>query len=68
MNDITMFTDDWYKVAMEQSMVIAADLDVEMDMVDAIAAYHDTGLTEDRKTHHIDMKRFGWNPMVSCDV
>ncbi|MCM1449775.1 MAG: GNAT family N-acetyltransferase [Clostridiales bacterium] len=40
-------------MVIEQSMTIAADLDVDMNMVYAIAAYHDTGLTEDRKTHHI---------------
>lgn len=40
-------------MVIEQSMTIAADLDVNMDMVYAIAAYHDAGLTEDRKTHHI---------------
>lgn len=40
-------------MVIEQSMSIAADLDVDTDMVYAIAAYHDTGLTEDRKTHHI---------------
>ncbi len=40
-------------IVMEQSMAIAADLDVDMDMVFTIAAYHDTGLTEDRKTHHL---------------
>ena len=40
-------------MVIEQSMAIAADLDVDMNMVYAIAAYHDTGLTEDRKTHHL---------------
>lgn len=40
-------------MVIEQSLQIAADLDVDMDMVYAIAAYHDTGLTEDRKTHHL---------------
>lgn len=40
-------------MVIEQSMAIASDLDVNMDMVYAIAAYHDTGLIEDRKTHHI---------------
>lgn len=40
-------------MVIEQSLAIAADLDVDMDMVYAIAAYHDTGLTEDRKTHHL---------------
>lgn len=41
------------EMVIEQSMAIASGLDVNMDMVYAIAAYHDTGLTEDRKTHHL---------------
>lgn len=41
------------EMVIEQSMAIASDLEVNMDMVYAIAAYHDTGLTEDRKTHHL---------------
>ena len=40
-------------MVIEQSMAIASDLDVDKNMVYAIAAYHDTGLTEDRKTHHL---------------
>ncbi len=40
-------------MVIEQSMEIAAQLDVDMNMVYAIAAYHDTGLTVDRKTHHL---------------
>lgn len=41
------------EMVIEQSMTIATDLDVNMDMVYAIAAYHDTGLTADRKSHHL---------------
>lgn len=41
------------KMVIEQSMAIAADLKVDMNMVYTIAAYHDTGLIADRKTHHI---------------
>lgn len=41
------------EMVIEQSMAIASGLDVNIDMVYAIAAYHDTGLTEDRKTHHL---------------
>ena len=41
------------EMVIEQSLIIAADLDVDMNMVYAIAAYHDTGLTADRKTHHL---------------
>lgn len=44
---------DHVNMVIEQSLAIAADLDVDMDMVYAIAAYHDTGLTVDRKTHHL---------------
>ena len=40
-------------MVIEQSLAIAADLNVDTDMVYAIAAYHDTGLTADRKTHHL---------------
>ncbi len=40
-------------MVIEQSMAIAADLDVDKNMVYAIAAYHDTGLAADRKTHHL---------------
>lgn len=40
-------------MVIEQSMAIAADFDVDMGMVYAIAAYHDTGLKVDRKTHHL---------------
>ena len=37
-----------------QSLELAKHYDVNMDMVYAIAAYHDTGLAVDRKTHHIE--------------
>ena len=33
--------------------VVAADMDVDENMVYAIAAFHDTGLMVDRKTHHL---------------
>ena len=41
------------EMVIEQSMAIVSDLGVDMNMVYAIAAYHDTGLTADRKTHHL---------------
>lgn len=44
---------DHVEMVIEQSLTIASDLDVDMNMVYAIAAYHDTGLTADRKTHHL---------------
>ena len=51
-----------------QSLEIAAHLDVDLNMVYAVAAYHDTGLTAERKTHHLvsgrivreDMWLRGW--------
>jgi len=44
---------DHVGMVIDQSMAIAAGLGVDMDMVYAIAAFHDTGLTADRKTHHL---------------
>lgn len=40
-------------MVIEQSMEIASELNVDIEMVYAIAAYHDTGLTANRKTHHL---------------
>lgn len=40
-----------------QSLELARHYDVDMDMVYAIAAYHDTGLAIDRKTHHLESGR-----------
>ena len=37
----------------EQSLLLAQYYDVNLDMVYAIAAYHDTGLTEGRKIHQL---------------
>ena len=37
-----------------QSLELAKHYDVDMDMGYAIAAYHDTGLAVDRKTHHLE--------------
>lgn len=37
-----------------QSLELAQHYDVNIDMVYAIAAYHDTGLAIDRKTHHLE--------------
>lgn len=37
----------------EQSLLLAQHYDVNIDMVYTIAACHDLGLTEDRKTHHL---------------
>lgn len=37
----------------EQSLMLAKYYKVNINMVYAIAAYHDTGLCENRKTHHL---------------
>lgn len=39
-------------MVIQQSMEIAAHLEVDTNMVYAIAAYHDTGLCEGRELHH----------------
>lgn len=41
------------ETVISQSMALAGHYDVSIDMVYAIAAYHDTGLAVDRKTHHL---------------
>jgi uncharacterized protein len=43
---------DHVTMVIQQSMDIASRLDVDIDMVYAIAAYHDTGLCEGREHHH----------------
>ena len=43
---------DHVLMVIQQSMDIASHLDVDLDMVYAIAAYHDTGLCEGREHHH----------------
>ena len=40
------------RMVIRQSLELAATLDVNADMVYAIAAYHDTGLCEGREHHH----------------
>ena len=44
---------DHVLMVIQQSMDIASRLDVDKDMVYAIAAYHDTGLCEGRELHHV---------------
>ncbi|MBR3711283.1 MAG: HD domain-containing protein [Bacteroidales bacterium] len=44
---------DHVLMVIQQSLDIASNLDVNMDMVYAIAAYHDTGLCEGRELHHV---------------
>ena len=43
---------DHVLMVIQQSLDIASRLDVDVDMVYAIAAYHDTGLCEGREHHH----------------
>ena len=43
---------DHVMMVIQQSLDIASRLDVDIDMVYAIAAYHDTGLCEGREHHH----------------
>ena len=43
---------DHVMMVIQQSLDIAAKLDVDEDMVYTIAAYHDTGLCERREHHH----------------
>ncbi len=45
---------DHVNYVIEQSLALAKHYDVEEDMVYTIAAYHDTGLQVDRKTHHLE--------------
>ena len=43
---------DHVNMVIQQSLDIAKHLDVDMNMVYVIAAYHDTGLCEGREHHH----------------
>lgn len=45
---------DHVDYVIEESLALAKHYDVEEDMVYTIAAYHDTGLQVDRKTHHLE--------------
>ena len=40
-----------------QSLVLARNFDVDLNMVYAIAAYHDTGIIHGREHHHTESKR-----------
>lgn len=48
---------DHVRYVIDQSLSLARHYDVDQDMVYAIAAYHDTGLAVDRKTHHLESGR-----------
>ena len=45
--------EDHAEKVIHDSLELAEAYDVDLDMVYAIAAYHDVGLAEDRKTHHL---------------
>ena len=45
--------EDHARSVIEQSLKLTPYYDVDINMVYAIAAYHDLGLQEDRKTHHL---------------
>ena len=44
---------DHVQMVISQSMALAAQMDVDAEMVYVIAAYHDIGLCEGRERHHI---------------
>ena len=48
---------DHVEYVIAQSLKLAEHYDVDRDMVYVIAAYHDTGLAVDRKTHHLESGR-----------
>ena len=45
--------EDHVRTVIEQSLTLSRFYDADPDMVYAAAAFHDTGLAEGRKTHHI---------------
>ncbi len=49
--------EDHARMVIKQSLEIARHYDVNLDMVYAIAAFHDLGLEVDRKTHHLESGR-----------
>ena len=44
---------DHAREVIDRSLALAAEYDVDINMVYTIAAYHDTGLTAGRERHHI---------------
>ena len=48
---------DHAEKVIRESLLLARQYDVQPDMVYTIAAYHDTGLERDRKTHHLESGR-----------
>ena len=48
---------DHAKKVMDESLALAANYDIDTDMVYTIAAYHDLGLCEGRENHHLTSGR-----------
>jgi Predicted HD superfamily hydrolase len=48
---------DHARSVIDEALRLAGSYDVNPDMVYAAAAYHDTGLSVDRKTHHMESGR-----------
>lgn len=48
---------DHVRTVIDRSLALAADREVNAEMVYAIAAYHDTGLVNGRRNHHLDAGR-----------
>lgn len=49
--------EDHARSVIERALELARHYDVDPDMVYAAAAFHDTGLAVDRKTHHLESGR-----------
>ena len=45
--------EDHVRTVIAQSLELASNYDVDVNMVYAAAVYHDTGLSEGRETHHL---------------
>ena len=48
---------DHIRAVIDRSLTLAADCEVNAEMVYTIAAYHDTGLVNGRERHHLDAGR-----------
>lgn len=48
---------DHVRAVIDRSLTLAADYEVNAEMVYTIAAYHDTGLVNGRERHHLDAGR-----------
>lgn len=63
-------------MVIEQSLIISSELDVDLNMVYTVASYHDIGLTEGRRTHHLvsgrimrkDERLYDWFNMAQIEV